>query len=272
MLQQTRVTTVIPYYERFLARFPTAEAMARAEESEVLALWAGLGYYSRARNLHRAAKLLKPFPSTYEEIRALPGVGDYTAAAVASIAFGLPHAVVDGNVLRVLSRVTVRTPTRELAQSLLSKCRPGDYNQALMELGATVCTPRQPKCSLCPWRDLCQAHALGKESEFPAKRKKRDSVRIKRHLLVIENKGRVVLRPGPGGFWELPEAGELAQAVLGEPLGSFRHSITHHIHEVQVSRAQLRRIRKPYLLVGDLSTRPVSTMTKKALRLAGLHP
>src|SRR6266516_234894 len=152
MLQQTRVAAVIPYYERFLARFPDLATLAAAPEQELLAAWGGLGYYSRARNLQRAAQQMRGrFPSDYESIRALVGVGDYTAAAVASIAFGLPYAVVDGNVLRVLSRVTndasdigsLKTKKRmqALADTLLAQSDPGLYNQALMELGATVCLP-----------------------------------------------------------------------------------------------------------------------------------
>ena len=157
MLQQTRVAAVLPYYERFLNRFPTVEQLACAPEQDVLAHWAGLGYYSRARNLHRAAKEIAAagmFPTGYAEIRALPGIGDYTAAAVASIAFQAPRAAVDGNVLRVLSRATAEPgdigalPTRRKLEAVatlwLDRKRPGDFNQAMMELGATVCLPQAP--------------------------------------------------------------------------------------------------------------------------------
>ena len=163
MLQQTRVAAVIPYYERFLSRFPDLESLAGASETDLLAHWAGLGYYYRARNLQRAARNALEagtFPADYDGIRHLPGIGEYTAAAVASIAFDLPYPVVDGNVYRVLSRVlNDRTniasgPARKhftvLAGAILDRTRPGDFNQAIMELGATVCLPRKPLCLICP--------------------------------------------------------------------------------------------------------------------------
>src|SRR6202453_875855 len=180
MLQQTRVAAVIPYYERFLALFPDALALASAREQELLAAWAGLGYYSRARNLQKAARAileLPSFPSDYAALRALPGVGDYTAAAVASIAFGRPHAVLDGNVLRVLSRMVaergniksqaVRAALRAIAETWLDRKRPGEFNQALMELGATVCVPKQPLCGECPVRVHCRAREQGIENQLP---------------------------------------------------------------------------------------------------------
>src|SRR5580700_932140 len=169
MLQQTRVAAVIPYYERFLALFPDVSALASAPEQDLLAAWAGLGYYSRARNLQKAARAiveLAQFPTDYAALRDLPGVGDYTAAAVASIAFGMPHAALDGNVLRVLSRVAaergdiksqvVRRRLGALADTLLDRRRPGEFNQAMMELGATVCLPKQPMCVRCPIQLHCQ--------------------------------------------------------------------------------------------------------------------
>src|SRR3984885_5154286 len=179
MLQQTRVAAVIPYYERFLTLFPDPAALASAPEQKLLAAWAGLGYYSRARNLQKAARAivqLPRFPSDYSALLELPGVGDYTAAAVASIAFGRPHAVLDGNVLRVLSRMTadpgniksdaVRKKLRALAETLLDRRRPGEFNQALMELGATVCVPKQPLCGDCPVRLHSQARLQGLENQF----------------------------------------------------------------------------------------------------------
>src|SRR5581483_416800 len=180
MLQQTHVAAVLPFYRRFLERFPTVHALAAAPESDVLQYWAGLGYYSRARNLHAAAKRIAErgaFPSTHDEIRELPGVGDYTAAAIASIAFNLPHAVLDGNVARVLARLTadpgdirstpVRAQLRAVADGLLDREHPGDFNQALMELGATVCLPGEPKCDRCPVARLCDARAAGRQNELP---------------------------------------------------------------------------------------------------------
>lgn len=189
MLQQTRVQTVIPYFERFLSRFPDVEALAGAEEDEVLSLWSGLGYYSRGRNLHRAARVVASehggaFPTSAEGLRALPGVGPYTAAAIASLAFGRPEAVVDGNVLRVLSRLcddatpvdlpAAREAARVRAQALVDASgAPGPLNEALMELGALVCTPRTPSCEMCPWSSSCAAHANGTVAARPVKRPKR---------------------------------------------------------------------------------------------------
>src|SRR6202049_4537333 len=175
MLQQTRVAAVIPYYERFLASFPNMQALARARTDRVLANWAGLGYYSRARNLQRAAKEMVSrhagnFPREYEAALALPGIGRYTAAAVLSIAYDAPHAVLDGNVARVLARIgalhgDLRAPAlwRELeatAQHLLARNASGDWNQAMMELGATVCTPKSPRCGECPVEKWCRARKL----------------------------------------------------------------------------------------------------------------
>ena len=185
MLQQTRIAVVEPAYERFLAAFPTIGALAAAEEENVLALWSGLGYYSRARSLHRAARALEErgddqFPQTWEEARALPGVGDYTAAAVLSIAYDLPHAAVDGNVIRVLSRLdrlarpdSRGEPHRSTADALLARRRPGDWNQAVMELGETVCIPRAPLCPTCPLRRTCDAFAAGVVEQHPPPKPRR---------------------------------------------------------------------------------------------------
>jgi len=203
MLQQTRVAAVLPYYRRFLERFPTIDALARARPDAVLRSWAGLGYYSRARNLHRAAKEIVArhggkFPRRIEDALALPGIGNYTAAAVLSIAYGEPHAVLDGNVARVLARLgairgDLRRPKRwralgEVAKALLpTQAAPaagapaggaGDWNQAMMELGATVCTPRAPRCAACPVARWCQAHALGIALRLPAPRRKPKPVRL----------------------------------------------------------------------------------------------
>lgn len=193
ILQQTRVEQGLPYYQKFIEKYPHVRVLADAPEDEVLKLWEGLGYYSRARNLHTAAKFIATelggeFPHTYEGIRALKGVGDYTAAAIASFAFALPHAVLDGNVYRVLARYFgIETPTdtgvakkefAALAQDLLDPARPGDFNQAIMDFGATHCTPQQPKCSVCPFKNQCVAFQKGKVSELPVKSK------------VLEKKGR----------------------------------------------------------------------------------
>lgn len=185
ILQQTRVAQGLDYFLRFIERFPDVEALASADENEVMRLWQGLGYYSRARHLHAAAKQISSagcFPFTYEAVRSLKGVGDYTAAAICSIAYDLPHAVVDGNVYRVLSRLFgVETPIdsasgkREftaLAEALLDRSHPGEHNQAIMDFGAMVCTPQSPRCNECPLADRCVAKAEGKVNLLPVKQHK----------------------------------------------------------------------------------------------------
>jgi A/G-specific adenine glycosylase len=213
MLQQTRVAAVIPYYERFLQRFPDIAALARAPDEEVLRLWSGLGYYSRARNLQRAAQLIVvehggEFPQTAEAALALPGIGSYTAAAILSIAFGAKYAVLDGNVARVLARLdAVRGDFREgarwqelqhSADELLERRAPSDWNQAMMELGAMICTPRAPQCLRCPVAEFCSARRLGLTEVIPEKRKKRATVKITLAAAVfLDPRGRTLLLPPP---------------------------------------------------------------------------
>jgi A/G-specific adenine glycosylase len=213
MLQQTRVTAVIPYYERFLQRFPTVLALADAPEEEVLRLWSGLGYYSRARNLQKAAREIVAkhggeFPRKTEQALALPGIGAYTAAAILSIAYQEKLAVLDGNVARVLARLgAVRGDLRangnwqkqqEIADSLLADEAPGDWNQAMMELGATLCTPRSPQCLLCPVSEFCEARKMGLTEKIPAKRVKRETVEITLAALVlVDGSGKALLLPTP---------------------------------------------------------------------------
>jgi A/G-specific adenine glycosylase len=295
MLQQTRAQAVIPYYERFLARFPTVEALAAAPEDEVLALWAGLGYYSRARNLRRASRDIAAaggFPQEYEAIHALPGIGDYTAAAVASIAFGQPHAVVDGNVLRVVARVEndasdigsarTRERFREVAQGWLDRRDPGHFNQALMELGATVCLPRNPLCLVCPLSGCCKARQEGTAEQLPVKLRKKAPVQLEGVLLVVERDGRVLLRRRDGaerrmaGFWDLPTASDLPKVRMGACLGTFRHTITHHHYTWTVMRATLPRSGAGggagtdfgWFASEELDGIPLCTTARKGLRLA----
>jgi A/G-specific adenine glycosylase len=223
MLQQTQVKTVLPYYEKFLAEFPTAKKLASAPEARLLSAWAGLGYYRRARFLQScAAKVAEGgFPSTLEGLRSLPGVGAYTAAALGSICFGLAHPVVDGNVIRVLARVLALrqdAKSREGLQSialaageLLDAGRPGDFNQAIMELGALICTPRQPACPLCPLAKGCKARALGRPDEFPKLPSRAPASRVRKALALVTRGGAVLCAPrlGPGrmvGMWQFPEA------------------------------------------------------------------
>lgn len=289
MLQQTRVTAAIPFYERFLQRFPDLETLAAASESDLLAHWAGLGYYYRARNLQKAARQMCEagcFPGTYEGIRALPGVGEYTAAAVGSIAFGLPFAVVDGNVLRVLSRVFAdgtdiasaagRRHFSAMADDLLCEERAGEFNQAMMELGATVCLPRNPQCLTCPVSRLCQARQAGRQNEFPVKSAAKKSVEEQRVLFWIERGEQILLwrRPADSrlmpGFWELPERTQLPDVRPGDVLGSFRHSITHHRYQFQVYRAAIPDDCADcrWLDLARVGQLPLSTIARKAQKIA----
>jgi A/G-specific adenine glycosylase len=288
MLQQTRVETVIPYYGRFLARFPTIEELATAPEAELLTQWAGLGYYSRARNLRRAARKvveMGEFPRTYEAIHSLAGVGDYTAAAIASIAFGEPRAVLDGNVMRVMARVTndagdigVLATRRRLASSTAARLdpkQPGEYNQAVMELGATLCTPATPNCDRCPVARYCEARREGRERELPVKASKDDRQTARVTLLVVTRGDRTLLwQRGPeskrlAGFWELPDTDMLPGAHLLEEAGSFRHAITNTAYTITVRRASIAR--KPrgcgWKSRADIGALPLSTTARKALLL-----
>ena len=278
MLQQTRVEVVLPYYERFLGRFPSVEDLAAAPIDEVLGLWSGLGYYRRARQLHAAAGRIaeEGFPTTAAGWRELPGVGAYTAAAVASIAFGEAVAVLDGNVERVVARRLAiegdpkRAATRRrllaVATELVDPARPGDSNQALMELGATLCTPTGPRCLLCPLAGGCAARAEGDPERYPGTRKKRAPVQVKWVMASVERNGRRLLfrrsddEEMLAGTWELPwvpvadgegdggaaRPGDPAEALasryggrwsLGEPVATVRHSITHRAIEVEVREA-----------------------------------
>ena len=214
ILQQTRVAQGLSYYMRFSERFPTPRALADAPEDEVLKYWQGLGYYSRARNLHAAAKSMEgAFPKTYEGVRALKGVGDYTAAAICSIAYDMPYAVVDGNVYRVLSRVFgVDTPIDSpagqkqftaLAQELLDKHSPGDYNQAIMDFGAMVCTPAAPQCLVCPLAARCRALAQGRVETLPVKAQKtKISNRYFHYIYVKQGKNTWLHKRGAGDVWQ----------------------------------------------------------------------
>jgi len=288
MLQQTRVAAVLPYYARFLARFPDVEALADAAEQDLLAAWAGLGYYSRARNLQKAAKDIVErgeFPRDHASLGELPGVGEYTAAAVASIAFGLPHAVLDGNVVRVLSRLApelgdiksdaARKRLRAFADVLLDRKRPGEFNQALMELGATVCLPKRPLCERCPVRSYCEARRQGLENQLPVRGARPCAERREKKLLVIEKAGKVLFwqRPAESSrlakFWELPELQQLPGAEVTDCAGAFRHTIVNTTYFVEVCRATVGSRPRGFrwLAKSSLPDVPVSTTAKKALAL-----
>ena len=257
MLQQTTVATVIPYYEKFLARFPDIRALADSTEDDVLKHWAGLGYYSRARNLRKAAQQMAGvFPTDYDAILALPGVGRYTAGAIGSIAFQKPWPLVDGNVARVFSRLfglkgRAKDPAflKSLwprAEALVHKTAPGDWNQALMELGATVCTPDSPSCGACPLASQCVAFKKGLQDELPLPEKARAPVPLKWDCLWIESGGKVLLWKRDDSdrllknLWGLPEKGRV-DARPAKRLATPTHSITHHALRVELRAAVLKK-------------------------------
>lgn len=305
MLQQTTVKTATPYYEAFVARFPTLEALAQAPEEDVLAQWSGLGYYHRARNLVRAARHIAErheglFPKTLDAALAVPGVGLYTASAVLSIVYGAPLPVVDGNVRRVLARLfALRGPEwakdaayYNLAEELLDRDAPGDFNQALMELGATVCTPRKPACLACPLRKACRAFAKGLVSELPEGRARRAPIDVTVAAALVERNGRLLLVRRAEGrllgrMWEIPQTSLESRGLqdLGPELREryglevepgplvvrARHAITHRRIRVEGYRSRLRRSppldedRFRWANPEDVGALPVSSMTRKLI-------
>lgn len=276
MLQQTRVAAVIDHYRRFLQRFPTVQKLAAARESSVLAAWSGLGYYRRARMLHAAAKQIvnrgAQFPANPAGLLQLPGIGRYTAAAIASIAFDEPLAVVDGNVERVLERVLGKNLAGEarwqLANQLLDPERPGDFNQAMMELGATVCLPRQPKCLLCPISAMCSTRGESRSARTGARQKKKQiGYALNQQngaIFLVQRPRAATLMPS---MWELPEVAPSNRTA--EPFLTLRHSITVTDYTVQVIKAAApegttgRWVPKP-----RLSKLPLTGLTRKILRAA----
>ncbi|HTE04641.1 MAG TPA: A/G-specific adenine glycosylase [Planctomycetota bacterium] len=314
MLQQTTVAAAIPYWERFLRRWPRPADLARATRHELLSEWAGLGYYRRAGFLHEAACRVAEgggaLPATHDELLALPGVGRYTAAAVASIAYGEPVAAIDGNVERVLCRLfalggdprsaATAGNLRAHASALLDRRRPGDWNQALMELGATVCRPVAPACPSCPWRGSCAARAAGEVERYPELRKRASPVPVLRAALVASRGGRVLLArraSAPNeGFLELPfveapagaawiggprEERKLSELLvagladahglalrIGPALPALRHSITHHRIRVQpfIALAVTGRARQPLLwMAPGAPDTPLTTASRRIL-------
>jgi A/G-specific adenine glycosylase len=312
MLQQTRVAAVIPYYEQFVAKFPSMRTLARAKAETVLGRWAGLGYYSRARNLHCAAKEIVKghggrFPQDHDAALALPGIGRYTAAAVLSIAYDKPLAVLDGNVARVLARIgavsgDLHAPTlwRELestAQNLLARNAPGDWNQAVMELGAMVCTPMSPRCGECPVSAWCQAQKLGIAEHLPAKRIKRAMVEVTLAAAVLlDPHGRTLLiRPTSSNgalfsrMWQFPALETTSKAASGlarylrknfeitvngnlTPLKPARHAVT--FRNIRLEPFVIRVARLPRVdgartaTLGRLGNLPISNATRKIAHAA----
>jgi A/G-specific adenine glycosylase len=286
MLQQTRVEVVVPYYRRFLRRFPDLRALAAAPLDDVLALWSGLGYYARARNLHRAAQACGgELPRTSAELRALPGFGPYTAAAVASLAFGEDAPLVDGNVARVLARVfalagDARAAAWKIAPGLLPRGRSGAFNEALMELGATLCTPRSPDCARCPLAPECRGRA--DPERYPEARRRPKRPLLEWRALALRRKdGAVLLARRPeaalfGGLWDLPVERPAGIRVHG-PLvsrGLVEQTLTHR--EVRVEIAGGRASGTPasaevrWVAPDGISALGLSSLARKSLRLAGV--
>jgi A/G-specific adenine glycosylase len=310
MLQQTRVETVVPYYRRWMRAFPSWRALARAAQSDVLKQWEGLGYYSRARNLHRAAQCIvsdyngRP-PQTAVGLRQMPGVGPYTAAAIASLAFGEAAAVVDGNVIRVLSRLYAltdeaasaagRKQVQALADSLLAPDRPGEFNEAMMELGALVCLPQRPQCERCPLQEICVARASGDPEAFPVVKKKKSVPHLTVGAAVISRRNRDVLiarrreQDMLGGLWEFPggkqEPGETMEECVAREIreelgvelevGAFlmtvRHAYSHFRMTMQVYCATIRSGRPRPLHCADFAWVKIAELRRYAWSAADLH-
>jgi A/G-specific adenine glycosylase len=307
MLQQTQVATVVPYFLRFLTRFPSVAALAGAELQDVLRLWQGLGYYSRARNLHACAKAIVDehdgvVPSTVDALLNLPGVGRYTAGAIASLAYDARAPILDGNVLRVLCRldkVEVDPRTREAqlrlwarAEEILPAKRVGDFNSGLMELGATVCTPRNPQCLLCPVRGHCEAAAAGVQDRVPLPKKAKAAPLHRRYVLCVRDGERFLIeqRPAKGrwaGLWQFKtieahgaraySAAEVRRRLgvaVSRPvrIGAVRHVLTHRRYEFEAYAADLRGERaagQVWVTLGELDAYPLSKPQLSIARLLG---
>ncbi|MBK7130336.1 MAG: A/G-specific adenine glycosylase [Crocinitomicaceae bacterium] len=306
ILQQTRVEQGMPYYLRFAHKFPNVQALARAKEDEVLNLWQGLGYYSRARNLHAAAKEIVSrfhgtFPTGYADIRSLKGVGDYTAAAIASFAFNLPHAVVDGNVFRVISRLykidlpqdsaAGKNLVSQIAHELLSPKSPGLHNQAMMELGSLVCTPSKPKCESCPVAHFCLAFEDKSLLNYPVKKKKiKIRERYFNYLVITDEKNVLIKKRSAGDVWEglydfkLIETPQALTSLSAKDLpsdvlkithdGSFMHILSHQkiladFWLVNVKKIQAQKNERKIAL-NDLEDYPMPQLLIRYLKKAKL--
>ena len=280
MLQQTRVSAVVPRYERFLAKFPSVERLAAADRAAILAEWSGLGYYRRAHNLHAAAKVIAykrdgKYPRAAEDWHKLPGIGRYTAAAISSIAFDEPVAVVDGNVERVLGRllgpIEGKRESWSAAQELVDPGRPGDFNQAMMELGATVCLPFAPRCTECPIREFCRTRGRGAGPSRKLRRQKRRvyyGLRTRRgSVLLVRRSPTESLMPG---MWELPA---LDHPSTDPTLVTVRHSITISDYTVTVvAYSGAPSSGAKWVRISRLDRLPLTGVTKKVLRKAGVIP
>ena len=305
MLQQTTVAVVAPYFRRFVARWPTVDALGRADIGVVLEMWAGLGYYARARNLYRCARYVSQelegvFPGTEEELLNLPGIGPYTAAAIAAMAFGGRATVVDGNVERVMARVHVvesplpqaKAALRRLAETMTPTRRCGDYAQAVMDLGATVCTPRRPKCGVCPWAQICQARGRADVESLPRRpAKKKRPVRVGTAYWALREDGRVLIRRRPprgllGGMMEFPGGGWDGHMEATPPVdaewrqlpGGVRHTFTHFHLELTVMAAAVSAgsdaagdADGSWVLVEALGDKALPSVMRKVARHALAH-
>ncbi len=309
MLQQTTVKAVGPYYARFLANWPTVHQLAAAPLDDVLRAWAGLGYYARARNLHVCARTVVErhggeFPDTVEALRALPGVGAYTAGAIAAIAFGRRAVAVDGNIERVIARLyaieaplpAAKDEIRQYAERLLPARRPGDYTQAMMDLGATICTPKQPACALCPLVDSCAARRRGDPESFPRKAPKANGqMRRGASFVALRADGCVLVRSRPpngllGGMTEVPSTAWSAEfdevsALAAAPLkarwrrlpGAVEHGFTHFPLRQSVYLARVpARTKAPagmrWVAVADLAGEALPNVMRKVVAHAGILP
>jgi len=304
MLQQTTVPHATPYWEKFLVRFPTVTALARADRDEVLAMWAGLGYYARARNLHKCAGVVADeyggqFPKTEKELLRLPGIGPYTAATMAAICFDEATNIVDGNVERVISRIfavenplpKARSDLRALAGTIADPERSGDYGQALMDLGATICTPRSPKCGDCPWPKHCAAFAQGTQTDYPKKTPKKKLPIRYGAVFVLQNEDHVLLERRadtgllggmmgfPGTPWGEPPMNPLASAPVSRNWekceapkhgGNIRHIFTHFDLRLTVYRAQAedRSAEGEWAKLSQIKRYALPTVMTKVLELA----
>jgi A/G-specific adenine glycosylase len=306
MLQQTTVTAVIPYYDRFVSRFPTVQALAAAPLATVLSAWAGLGYYARARNLHACAQAVAAvggFPADLAGLQALPGIGGYTAAAIGAIAFGFPVVPVDGNVERVVSRVfaieapfpaaklAIREAASRLGADPTARARPSDFAQAMFDLGAGVCTPAAPGCAVCPWISGCAARRMGIQASLPRKAPKKERpVRFGVHFWLTDGQGRVLLRSRPykgllGGMTELPgtewrgSPWTVAEALAVAPMavewrgvGQVRHGFTHFELVIDLLASQVPVIEAEGFAqpLDALEEAALPSVMWKCVRIAGL--
>jgi len=296
MAQQTRIDVVLAYFERFVGRFPTIEALAAASDDDVTAAWSGLGYYRRARMLRDGARAVRErfggrLPRGVEELQSIPGIGRYTAGAIASIAFRRPAPIVDGNVARILARVfaidealgtpaLMRAAWTRAEELVALATAPRDFNQGLMEIGALICTPRKPACSRCPLRAECAAFAADRVAELPRPKAKLETRAMTIPLYVVTNRGRVMMQRENGplmrGMYHLPHGdtslltGKPLRVKSAEAVGSFRHTVTNRRIVFEVFVVRRSSLAGEWIHPRDLPAIPHPSYVRKALRLAGI--